>query len=269
LKAVHRSSLRAVVAGVVLAALVLLAGGFLAGPAGVAGASSLLAVLWWLAYFSSERAVLIPLGARPVTEVERPELFRLVRELSTAAKVPVPRMFVCPSRQPNSLVVGCTARTAALCVTEGLLSVLTLGELRAVLGHELAHVRRRDMVLSTMPALLASAVVGLGSLPGLMPVMGPLAALVVQVSVFPSREYGADTDGALLTGDALALASALRKIELAAREFPAPFAGRLAAASHLLIVNPFAVGGLARLFNTHPPTGERLRRLESLAGYPR
>lgn len=265
----HRIGLRASVAGGGVVALALLGGGAIAGLAGVAGACSLVAAVWWLAYFFAERAVLRALGARPVTEVERPALFRLVRELSTAARVPVPRLLVCPSEQPNSMVVGCTMRTAALCVTEGLLSVLSAAELRAVLGHELAHVRRQDMVLSTMPALLASALLRLGSVPGLMPLFGPLAALVVQVSVFPSREYAADADGALLTGDALSLASALRKIELGARSAPAPFAGSLAAASHLLIVNPFARGGLARLFDTHPPAGERLRRLEALAGYRR
>jgi len=266
---VYRSGLRATVAGGGLVLLAVGVGGALAGAAGVAGACFLLTVAWWLAYFSAERAVLNALGARPVTEVERPALFRIVRELSTAARVPVPRVFVCPSPQPNSMVVGCTSRTAALAVTEGLLSVLSAEELRAVLGHELAHVRRRDMVLSTMPALLALGLLRLGSAPGLMPVFGPLAALVVQLSVFPSREYAADADGALLTGDALALASALRKIELGARSSPAPFGGGLAAASHLLIVNPFAAAGLARLFDTHPPAGERLRRLESLAGYPR
>jgi heat shock protein HtpX len=119
------------------------------------------------------------------------------------------------------------------------------------------------MVVSTMPAMLAGLLLRLGL------VFAPLAALLVRVCVVPSREYDADTDGALLSGDAMALASALRKVELAARSLPEPFGGRLAAASHLLIVDPFEGGGLARLFDTHPPAGERLRRLESLAGYPR
>jgi heat shock protein HtpX len=245
-----------------LAAAVLTAGWALAGTAGLAGACSLLIAAWWLAYFFAERVVLIALGARPVTEVERPALFRLVRELSTEARVPVPRLFVSPSPQPNSLVVGCTVRTAALCVTEGLLAVLSPEELRAVIGHELAHIRRGDMVLSTMPALVASVLLWPG------PALAPLAALVVRTVVL-SREFEADTDGALLVGSPLSLASALRKIELGARSAPAPFDGRLAATAHLLIVDPFAAEGLARLFDTHPPAGERLRRLESLAGYPR
>jgi heat shock protein HtpX len=260
---VHRNGLRAWALGSGLVLLVVLAGEMAAGAAGLAAAGCLLAALWWLAYFSAERLVLTALGARPVTEVERPELYRLVRELSTSARLPVPRLYICPSPQPNSLIVGCTSRTASLCVTDGLLSALSVEELRAVIGHELAHVLRRDMVVSTMPALLAGLILRLGL------VFGPLAALVVRVCALPSREYEADADGALLTGDAMALASALRKIELAARALPEPFGGRLAAASHLLIVNPFESGGLARLFDTHPPAGERLRRLESLAGYPR
>jgi heat shock protein HtpX len=235
----------------------------LAGVAGLAGVCSLLAAAWWLAYFSAERVVLIALDARPVTEVERPALFGLVRELATSARVPVPRVFVSPSPQPNSLVVGCTARTAALCVTDGLLSVLSPSELRAVISHELAHVRRRDMVPSTMSALVASVLLW----PGL--VFAPVAAAVVRAVAYPSREFEADAEGALLVGAPLELASALRKIELGARSAPEAFSGRLAAAAHLLIVNPFGAGGVARLFDTHPSAGERLRRLESLAGYPR
>jgi heat shock protein HtpX len=268
-EAVGRNGLRAAAPAVILVTVALLAGVFIGGSAGLAGACFLLAVAWWLAYFFAQRAVPFALGARPLTEVERPELYGLVRELSTAARVPVPRLFVCPWLQPNSFVVGCTSRTASLCVTDGLLAVLSRGELRAVIGHELAHVRRYDMVLSTFPALAAGLVLRLGTVPGLMPLVCPVAAAGVRLTVRPGREYGADADGALMTGDALALASALRKIEMSARQSPVPFSGRLAATSHLLIVDPFRGVGLERLFDTHPPVGERLRRLEALAGYPR
>lgn len=268
-EAVRRNWLRAVTVAAVPVAAALLVGVIVGGSAGIAGACFLLAAVWWLAYFTAQRAVLLALGARPLTEVERPELYRLVRELSTAARVPVPRLFVCPWLQPNSFVVGCTSRTASLCVTDGLLAVLSRGELRAVIGHELAHVQRYDMVLSTFPALVAGLLLRLGSIPGLMPLVCPVAAAGVRLTVHPAREYDADADGALMSGDALALASALRKIELSARQAPSPFSGKLAAASHLLIVNPFRGVGLERLFDTHPPVGERLRRLEALAGYPR
>jgi heat shock protein HtpX len=245
-----------------LVAGVLAAGWALAGLAGLTGVCSLLLAAWWLAYFLSERRLLVPLGARPVTEVERPGLFRLVKELATEARVPVPRLFVCPWAQPNSLVVGCTARTAALCVTDGLLAALSPPELRAVVAHELAHIRRRDMTLSTLAGFFASLVLW-------VPFLAPAAALLVRVCAHPSREYSADMDGALLIGAPLDMASALRIVEAGARTDPARFQRRVAAVAHLLLVNPFDPGGLPGLFDTHPPTGERLRRLESLAGYRR
>jgi heat shock protein HtpX len=266
---VGRNGLRAALTAGVLVAAVLLAGGLLDGSTGLAAACFLLVAAWWLAYFAAQRTVPIALGARPLTEVERPELYRLVRELSSAAKVPVPRLLVCPWLQPNSFVIGCTSRTASLCMTDGMLTVLSCGELRAVIGHELAHVRRYDMVLSTFPALLAAMVLWLGWIPGLMPLVSSLAAAGLRLTVPATREYGADADGALMSGDALALASALRKIEMSARQTPVPFSRAVAAASHLLIVDPFSGVGLERLFEIHPPVGERLRRLESLAGYPR
>lgn len=291
----HRNGLRAAVIGGGLACLGLLGGEAIAGAAGVAAACALLAGIWWTAYFSAERVVLSALRARPVSEVERPELYRLVRELSTSARLPVPRLCVSPAAQPNAFTVGCTARTATICCTEGLLRSLSFAEVRAVLGHELAHVSRRDIALSSGAALLAAAVMcvswitsrmgsgaGLGSgrraaagrlarliEGGLLVVFGPLAALVVQFAITGGREYGADTAGALLTGDPLALASALRKIESGAARMPLAPSGQVAAAGHLMIANPFPPDGLARLFSTHPPTGERIRRLESLAGYRR
>lgn len=288
----HRNGLRAAVIGGGLACLALLGGGAVAGAAGVAAACAILAGIWWVAYFSAERVVLCALRARPVSEVERPELYRLVRELSTSARLPAPRLFISPAVQPNAFTVGCTARTAVICCTEGLLRSLSDAELRAVLGHELAHVCRRDIALSSGTALLAallmcaawladlfhrSAAGGRGFVGGLFLLLerclllatGPLAALVIQFAISSGREYGADTTGALLTGDPLALASALRKIESGAARLPLAPSGQLAAAGHLMIANPFPPDGLARLFATHPPTGERIRRLESLAGYRR
>lgn len=295
----HRNGLRPAVIGGGLACLALLGGGAVAGAAGVAAACAILAGVWWTAYFSAERVVLSALRARPVSEVERPELYRLVRELSTSARLPAPRLFVSPAIQPNAFTVGCTARTAAICCTEGLLRSLSDEELRAVLGHELAHVSRRDIALSSGAALLAAALMfaawtadlfhswgagrcrGHGRLGGLIAglfglaewalllIFSPLAALVIQFAITGGREYGADTAGALLTGDPLALASALRKIESGAAQLPLAPSGQLASAGHLMIANPFPPDGLARLFATHPPTRERIRRLESLAGYRR
>jgi heat shock protein HtpX len=239
----------------VLCAVPLAAATLWLGLAGAAVVSALLVALGWINYFRTERTVLTALRARQVSEVESPELHRLVRELARAARLPVPRLFVSPAAAPNILTVGYGPRSAALCCTDGLLRTLSPAELRAVIAHELAHVARRDVAVSSWSAGLASLVV-----------VCPLAALLLQVAAPAGREYGADLEGALLTGDPLALASALRTIDSrAAGPAPAP-RGPLTAASHLMIACPFPSGRLGRLPRTHPPTGERVRRLEVLAG---
>jgi heat shock protein HtpX len=232
------------------AALVAIASVWL-GLVGAALVSALIVALGWIIYFHSERAVLTALGARQVSEVERPELHRAVRELARSARLPMPRLFVSPALQPNILTVGYGPRSAAVCCTEGLLAELSEAELRAVLAHELAHVTRRDVVVSSSSA-------GLASLVAITPMS---ALLLLQIAAPAGREYGADIDGALLTGEPLALASALQKIDGSAASLPRR--GTLAAASHLMIACPFRPRGLLR---SHPPTGERVRRLEGLAG---
>jgi heat shock protein HtpX len=251
-----------------------------------------------------DRLALSAMLARPVSEVEHPELYRLVRELSKGARLPVPRLFLSPAEQPNSFTVGRNPRTAAICCTAGLLASLDETELRGVLGHELAHVSSRDILPATMSAGLATVITfpaglarfmpahagagasspaGPGAPPGpgpaaaglglvetvLMLVLGPVAALVIRLSVTRSLEYRADAAGALLAGDPAALASALRKIERGTAELALAPDARLSSVGHLMIASPFPVEGFARLFGTHPPTGERIRRLEALAGYRR
>jgi heat shock protein HtpX len=256
--AVHCYGLRAAFLAGVLCSLALLAGAVWFGMAGLAVASGLIVALGWIVYFHSERTVLTALRARPLSEVERPELYRLVRELCYSARLPVPRLFVSPAIQPNILTVGCSTRSAAMCCTEGLLQVLSAEELRAVIAHELAHVARHDIIVSSWSAGLASLVA-----------FCPLSALLLQLTASSGREYHADAEGALLVGDPMALASALRRIDMQAAALPLRPHGYLAAASHLMIAHPFPYGGFGRLFITHPPTGERVRRLEALAGYPR
>ena len=253
-----RYMVRAAILAAALCSLALLAGSEWFGMAGAAVASGLVFALGWAVYFHSERTVLTAVGARPVSEVEHPELYRLVRELCCSARLAMPRLYVSPAVQPNVLTVGYSPRSAAICCTEGLLLALSPAELRAVIAHELAHVSRRDVVVSSWSAGLASLVA-----------FCPLSALLLQLTTPPVREYDADAEGALLTGDPMALARALRKIDMQAAALPLPPRGFLAAASHLMIAHPFPYGGFGRLFVTHPPTGERVRRLESLAGYPR
>lgn len=291
------------VAGLLTAVLVLIAGAALIGV-GVAGGSGAVAgiviavLLTAVAWACCDRLALSAMAARPVSEVEQPELYRLVREVAKASRLPVPRLYVSPAGQPNSFAVGRGARTATVCCTEGLLRMLDEAELRGVLGHELAHVSGRDILASSVSAGLATVITspaGLGRLlrPGsadpdrvpaaaragrsglggtealLMLVLGPIAAVVIRLAVSQEREYAADAAGALVTGDPVALARALRKIDDGTAELALAPDGRRASVGHLMISSPFRPGGFARLFLTHPPAGERVRRLEALAGYRR
>jgi len=217
-----------------------------------------------------DRLALSAMAARPVSEVEHPELYRLVRELSKGGRLPVPRLFLSPAGQPNSFAVGRNPRSAAICCTAGLLASLDEAELRGVLGHELAHVSGRDLLPATVSAGLATVITYPAALARpLMLVLGPVAALVIRLSVTREREYRADAAGALLAGDPVALAGALRKIEAGAAELALTPGARLSSVAHLMIAGPFHPEGFARLFATQPPLGARLRRLEALAGYRR
>ena len=287
------------VAGLATALVVLIAGCALIGigAGGAGGAVVAIAaavVLIAVAFARCDRLALSAMLARPVGEVEHPELYRLVRELSKAGLLPVPRLYLSPAEQPNVFAVGRGPRTAAVCCTEGLLRVLDEAELRAVLGHELAHVSGQDILASSVAAGLASVITfpaGLGRLgrsrraPAgrgglacsglgaaetlLMLVFGPIAALVIRLAVSPEREYRADAAGAWLAGDPLALARALRTIEAGAEELALAPDRRRTSVGHLMIACPFRLEGVARLFLTHPPAAERIRRLEALAGYRR
>jgi heat shock protein HtpX len=292
--ALRAAELAGAVAGLTAAVVLLIAGAALigiavAGAGGAVVAIALAVVLVVVGCACCERLALSAMLARPVSEVEHPELYRLVRELSKAARLPVPRLYLSPADQPNSFAVGRGPRTAALCCTEGLLRVLDEAELRGVLGHELAHVSGQDILASSVSAGLATFITfpaslarllhprsasfvgsGLGVLETiLMLVLGPVAALVIRLSVTREREYLADAGGARLTGDPVALAVALRKIEAGTAELALAPDGRRTSVGHLMIAYPFRPEGIARLFLTHPPAGERVRRLEALAGYLR
>ncbi|WP_176215935.1 M48 family metalloprotease [Mycobacterium avium] len=269
-----------------LTGMILVAGQWLGGFIGLIIAAVDSVAFNAFVYFKSDAIALRAMRARPLSRAEAPQLYAMVADLADQADQPMPRLYLSPIRQPNAFATGRSPRHAAVCVTAGIVDQLSLRELRAVLGHELAHVYNRDILTSTVAAALAGILTMLADLAWFMPLTGsvddedsgsgvlgallmlivaPLAAVMIQLAISRNREYAADADGAALSGDPQALASALRKIHAGTQQLPLPADGHLASAAHLMIADPLRGEGLAALFSTHPPMGQRIARLERLA----
>jgi heat shock protein HtpX len=271
------NTLRTTALMAVMFVLFALIGQALGGTGGMMLAFILAVGMNGVSYWFSSSIVLRMYGAEEVSRAEAPELYDMVDRLRQRANLPMPKVCIVPSDQPNAFATGRNPDNAVVAVTEGIMNTLDQDELAGVIAHELAHIQNRDMLTSTVAATLAAAITLLArfgiffdrdqgfvtSL--LMMILAPMAAMLIQMAISRSREYAADRDGAEIAGNPLGLANALRQMEAAASQRPMHNAND--ATSHMFIVNPFSghLSGLHKLFSTHPPTEERVARLEKMA----
>jgi heat shock protein HtpX len=283
------NSIKSVLLLAALTGLLVTMGRVIGGNTGMIFAFGLAVIMNFGSYWFSDQIALRMAGAREVTPEEAPGLHSIVDELAYRAGLPKPRVAIVESMSPNAFATGRDANHAVVAATTGILRILNRDELMAVLGHELGHVRNHDILVSSIAATIAGAITmvahmlqfaaffggfggrnddgeGVNPIGALaMIILAPIAALLIQMAISRSREYGADTTGAEIVGDPLALASALAKLEAGSRQIPLDVNP---AASHLFIVNPLSGQFIAGLFSTHPPIQERIKRLRQMAGYP-
>jgi heat shock protein HtpX len=269
---------------VLMMALLMLVGQWLGQEQGLMLAFGMSLLMNFGMYWFSDKLVLMSYSAKEATEEEAPRLYAIVRKLSAQAELPMPKVYIIPGESPNAFATGRNPEHAAVAATEGILALLSEDELEGVISHELAHVKHRDILTGTIVAAMAGAIIFLtrmamfASIFGggsrdrensnpigeiLLLILAPIAAMLIQFAVSRSREFAADEGGAKICGKPLSLANALRKLERGVERLPMQNAGT--ATAHMFIVNPLLGGGMMKLFSTHPPTEERIARLEELA----
>ena len=277
------NSLKTVALMAALTALLVWAGNAIGGQSGMFIAFGVAMVMNFGSYWFSDKIVLRMYNAREATEREAPELYSMVRQLAQRAQLPMPKVYLIPGEQPNAFATGRNPEHAAVAATEGIMRMLSREELSGVMGHELAHIKNRDILIGTIAATAAGAISMLANMAQwamifgggrsdddeggnpiaglLMIILAPLAAMLIQMAISRSREYIADADGARIAGNPRYLSNALRKLHHAAQQIPLHASP---ATAHMFIVSPLSGGGIASLFSTHPPMEKRIEKLESM-----
>ena len=273
-----------------LTLLLVAMGSAIGGQSGMIIAFVIAGGMNFFSYWYSDKIVLRMYKARAVSAAESPALYGMVRRLALQANMPMPKVYIIPSKGANAFATGRNPENAAVAATEGIMQILSQDELEAVMAHELAHVQNRDTLISTIAATFAGAISMLGSMLQWAAIFGggsssdneegggggllgtlalafiaPMAAMLIQMAISRSREYLADASGARICGKPLALANALRKLQMSAQVVPMPQA--TPATSHMFIVNPLTGASMMKLFSTHPPMEERVARLEAMASW--
>jgi heat shock protein HtpX len=277
------NNIKTLVLLVTLTLILVWAGAAMGGKQGMTIAFIFALGMNFFAYWFSDKIVLKMYKAKEVTEAEAPDIYSIVRMLSQKAEIPMPKVYIIDQEQPNAFATGRNPKHAAVAVTTGIMRILSREELQGVIGHELAHVKHRDILVSTIAATIAGAISFLAQMAQwamifgghrgdddeggspvaafVMMIVGPIAAMIIQMAISRSREYGADKGGAEIAGNPRYLAGALRKLHMASQKI---HMDANPSTAHMFIVNPLSGGGILKLFSTHPPIEERIARLESM-----